>query len=228
MDVDIEIGGNDQTFNMLAGRTLMKEGVLGHESKEKYVLTNKLLTDVTGKKMGKSEGNMITLADAPEDMFGKVMSWTDGMIISGFELCTNVPEKTYKGIYERAMDRKESREGNPMIYKRKLAHQIVEDWYSKEDADKAEDYFDRLFRKHEAPEEMPEFEVSSRHNKLVDLLVLAELVASKSEARRQIEQGAVKVNEEVIEDPEAEIEIQDKGTVIQKGKRFFAKIVCTR
>ncbi len=228
MDVDIEIGGNDQTFNMLAGRTLMKEGILGHKAKEKYVLTNKLLADTTGKKMGKSEGNMITLADTPEDMFGKVMSWTDGMIISGFELCTNVPEKTYKGIYEVAMDRKDSREGNPMIYKRKLAHEIVEEWYSKDDADKAEAHFDRLFKNHEAPEDMPEFTVATRNHKLTDLLVLAELVPSKSEARRQIEQGAVKVNDEVIEDPDAEIEIADKGTVIQKGKRFFAKILCTR
>ena len=85
MDVDGEIGGNDQTFNMLSGRDLMKS----LKGKEKFVLTMKLLEDPTGKKMGKTEGNMITLNDSPTDMFGKVMSWTDNMISLGFELCTN-------------------------------------------------------------------------------------------------------------------------------------------
>ena len=86
MKTDGEIGGNDQTFNMLAGRTLMKE--MHH--KEKFVVTMKLLVDATGKKMGKTEGNMITLGDSADEMFGKVMSWTDGMIRNGFELLTDV------------------------------------------------------------------------------------------------------------------------------------------
>ncbi len=91
MDVDGEVGGNDQTFNMLVGRDLMK----AMKNKEKFVLTMKLLADPTGKKMGKSEGNMIALNDPPEEMFGKVMSWSDGMIIDGFELCTHaeIPAK---------------------------------------------------------------------------------------------------------------------------------------
>src|SRR3989339_591169 len=89
MEVDGEVGGNDQTFNMLAGRDLMKD----LQGKEKFVLTMKLLVDSTGKKMGKSEGNMIALADKPEDMFGKVMSWTDEMILKGFELCTFETDK---------------------------------------------------------------------------------------------------------------------------------------
>src|SRR3989344_4887360 len=94
MDVDGEVGGNDQTFNMLAGRDLMKD----LKDKEKFVLTMKLLADATGKKMGKSEGNMVALADSAEDMFGKVMSWTDGMILGGFELCTKVPMSEIKKI----------------------------------------------------------------------------------------------------------------------------------
>ena len=91
MDVDVEVGGNDQTFNMLAGRELMKD----LKQKEKFVLTAKLLADPDGKKMGKSEGNMITLDDAPDQMFGKVMSWTDGMIADGFELCTDAVSYTH-------------------------------------------------------------------------------------------------------------------------------------
>ena len=85
MDVDGELGGNDQTFNMLAGRTLMKQ----LKNKEKFVLTLKLLEDSEGKKMGKTEGNMVSLADGPDEMFGKIMSWADTLIVPGFELCTN-------------------------------------------------------------------------------------------------------------------------------------------
>src|SRR3989339_438843 len=86
MEVDLEIGGNDQMFNMLAGRDLMKR----KKHKEMFVLTTKLLVDPTGKKMGKTEDNMITLNDSANDMFGKVMSWPDSMIASGFEICTSL------------------------------------------------------------------------------------------------------------------------------------------
>ena len=116
MDVDMEVGGNDQTFNMLAGRTLMKE----MKNKDKFVLASKLLVDPTGKKMGKSEGNMITLGDDPNDMYGKVMSWTDGMIVSGFELCTNVPMDEVQEI-ATAIDDGE----NPIVFKHRLAQEVV-------------------------------------------------------------------------------------------------------
>ncbi len=86
MDVDMEIGGNDQTFNMLVGRTMMK-----NRGKEKYVLTTKLLVDPTGKKMGKSEGNMVTLEDTGENMFGKIMSWPDTLTPLAFKICTRAP-----------------------------------------------------------------------------------------------------------------------------------------
>ncbi|NQV90203.1 tyrosine--tRNA ligase, partial [Candidatus Uhrbacteria bacterium] len=113
MDVDGEVGGNDQTFNMLAGRTLMK-AVSG---KEKFVVTDKLLADPTGKKMGKSEGNMITLADSSDEMFGKIMSWTDGMIVTGFEILT---EEDFEAV------QKELDEGtNPRELKARLARAIV-------------------------------------------------------------------------------------------------------
>jgi len=216
MDVDIEIGGNDQTFNMLTGRDLMKD----LKGKEKFVLTCKLLTDPEGKKMGKSEGNMITMADTPEDMFGKVMSWTDGMIAGGFELCTDVPGEEIDSMADQM-----EQGTNPVQFKRRLAREIVSAWHSKEAATKAEENFDRLFKQHAAPEDMPVIEVAARHHKLVDLLVASKLVPSKTEARRQIEQGAVKVDGQVVEDVEAEIEIAGTETVLQKGKRYFAKVV---
>lgn len=216
MDVDIEIGGNDQTFNMLAGRDLMKD--LKH--KEKFVLVWKLLADPEGKKMGKSEGNMITLDDSPEDMFGKVMSWPDGVILDGLELCTNIPGEEIDVIAGRL------EEGvNPVGFKRRLAREIVSTWHSIEDANRAEQHFDRLFKEHQAPEEMPEVKVSNRKNKLVDLLVLAKLVPSKAEAKRQIEQGAVKVDGQAVNDIEAQVEIADEQLVLQKGKRGFVRLV---
>lgn len=216
MDVDVEVGGNDQTFNMLAGRELMKD----LKQKEKFVLTAKLLADPDGKKMGKSEGNMITLDDAPDQMFGKVMSWTDGMIADGFELCTDMPGEEIDAMVEKMEDGE-----NPVTFKRLLAKEIVAAWHSAEAAERAEQDFDRLFKKHEAPDEMPEFTVDQKRQKLVDLLVLSVLAPSKSEARRQIEQGAVKVDGQPVDDPEAEIEMVNAHLVLQKGKRYFAKII---
>ena len=216
MDVDIEIGGNDQTFNMLAGRELMKD--LKH--KEKFVVSCKLLTDPEGKKMGKSEGNMITLNDSAEDMFGKVMSWPDGVILNGLEMCTNIPGKELDEVAARL-----EAGVNPVGFKRRLAREIVSTWHSITDANKAEANFDRLFKDHKAPEDMPEVAVKERRLKLVDLLVTAKLVPSKNEAKRQIEQGAVKVDGQVVEDIEAQVEITDGSLVLQKGKRGFAKIV---
>ncbi len=216
MDVDIELGGNDQTFNMLAGRDLMKT----LKGKEKFVLTAKLLTDPEGKKMGKSEGNMITLDDTPEDMFGKVMSWPDGAITVGFELCTDVPGEDI----DKISDEMEAG-ANPVQFKRRLAREIVAAWHSEAAAKAAEEHFDRLFKEHAAPEDMPVHEVSARNHKLIDLLVTAGLVTSKSEARRQIEQGAVKVDGQAVEDADVEVEIANKEMVLQKGKRHFVKVI---
>lgn len=212
MDVDMEIGGNDQTFNMLAGRTLMRE----IKQKEKFVVTCKLLVDPSGKKMGKTEGNMIALSDAPEDMYGKVMSWTDGMIVPGFELCTDMTEDEI-AVMEKAMEAGE----NPMDFKKRLAHEIVRTFISEEAAQQGEARFVIVHQKQELPEEMPVFPVDGSA-KLVDVLVTGKLVASKGEARRQIEQGGIHVNGQVISDIHFEIR---SGMVIQKGKRHFLKLV---
>jgi tyrosyl-tRNA synthetase len=212
MDVDLEIGGNDQTFNMLAGRTLMKE--IKH--KEKAVLATKLLVDASGKKMGKTEGNMITLSDAPEDMFGKVMSWTDGMILPGFELCTDVSDAEIAEITKR-MKKGE----NPVEFKRRLAREIVTSFVSSKAAEEAEAQFAAIHQKGEVPEDVPELKVAGELP-LVDALIEAKLVASKSEARRQIEQGGVKVDGEIVKDFTATV---TSGALIQKGKRHFVRLV---
>ncbi len=212
MDVDGEVGGNDQTFNMLAGRTLMKQ----LKNKEKFVITNELLVDPTGKKMGKSEGNMIALTDAPEDMYGKVMSWTDGMIVPGFRLCTDASDDVIKKL-EAAMKKGE----NPMAFKRDLAKRVVAWLVGEKEADQAAEHFTNVHQKHATPDEIPELKVKDRMS-LVDALVASGLCSSKSDARRQIEQGGVKVDDEVVKDPNTNVR---KGFVIQKGKRHFVKLV---
>jgi len=211
MDVDGEIGGNDQTFNMLAGRTLMKE--LKH--KEKFVIATKLLTDPTGKKMGKSEGNMITLEDSAEDMFGKIMSWPDGMIVPGFEILTRVP---MNGIAEQAAS-------DPRAMKARLAQDVAAFFYGDKAAEKAAASFSSTFQKHEIPTDIPEFVVKGAKMNIIELLVASKLASSNGEARRLIDGGGVKVDGHAIEGYDAEVIPTEKGVVIQKGKRHFVRAV---
>ncbi len=212
MDVDLEVGGNDQTFNMLAGRTLMKE----MKGKEKMVLTTKLLADANGKKMGKSEGNMIALSDSPEEMYGKVMSWTDGMILGGFELCTDLPMEEVV-LIGKSMEAGE----NPVQFKHRLAYEIVKAFLGVVEAESARAHFSQVHKDGEVPADAPEFAVGGGAI-LVDVLVQSGIVPSKSEARRQVEQGGVKVDGEIAHDI---MMMVNAGSVIQKGKRFFVKLV---
>lgn len=206
MNVDGEVGGNDQTFNMLVGRDLLKE----LKGKEKFVLTMKLLTDAGGKKMGKTEGNMVALSDTPEDMFGKVMSWDDEMIRSGFELCTNVPMDEIQSIMSAK---------NPRDAKVRLAFGITKTFLGEKAAKKGQEYFIHTFSKKEQPDDMPS--VKPTHYDIVTVLVESKLSSSKGDARRAIEQGGVKVNDAKVSSYDAAVK---KGDVVQKGKRFFVKI----
>lgn len=206
MDVDGEVGGNDQTFNMLAGRTLMKS----LKDKEKFVLTSKLLVDASGKKMGKSEGNMISLSDSPEDMFGKVMRWTDDMIELGFELCTTLPMKEVQAL---------DIEKNPRDAKLRLAFDVVKTFLGEDAAQKGKDHFAQVIQASGKPDNMPEFSPSAHD--IVSVLVESELVSSKSEARRAIDGGGVKINDEKVVGYDVAV---NTGDVIQKGKRHFVRI----
>ncbi len=213
LGVDGEIGGNDQTFNMLAGRTLMKEML----QKEKFVITTKLLVDSSGNKMGKTEGNMITLADTPEDMFGKVMSWTDGMIASGFELCTDVDAQEIQNIQEKLQDSNT----NPKDIKLQLAHKIVETYTNTSNANEAQAVWIQKFEKKEIPDELPEYELAEN---LFETVMKYELVPSRSEYRRLLEGKAIHnlTDDTTIEDVGY---IPETGTVIKIGKQKFFKIV---
>lgn len=182
MDVDAEIGGNDQTFNMLAGRDLMRT----LKNKEKFVIAVKLLVDPTGKKMGKTEGNMITLIDSPQDMFGKIMSWSDPLIIPGFELCTRVSDEAIAA--EKVLLDSGS---NPRDSKAKLAHAVVELYHGVKEADKAKGSFFSAFSKGAMQDDALEAMVSLGAS-LAETLIDNKIVASKTELRRLIMEKAIK------------------------------------
>lgn len=211
MDVDLEIGGNDQMFNMMCGRDLMKaEG-----KKEKFVLTMKLLADDAGKKMGKSDGNAVFLDKSPADIYGVVMSWQDGVIGIGFELATKVPLKEVKEIYEKLKDE----QTNPRDLKMKLAYEIVKVNHGEKAAKEAEENFISTIQKKEAPKEVKEF--APKEKGILSVLMDSGLCKSKGEARRVVMQNGVKIDGSVVTEPKTEVE---SGQVIQKGKFHFIKI----
>jgi tyrosyl-tRNA synthetase len=213
MKVDGEIGGNDQTFNMLMGRELAKELI----NKEKFIITSKLLVDNGGKKMGKTEGNMATLNDVPSDMFGKVMSWTDGMIISGFELCTNV------SLDEIEKNKKALENGvNPRDIKIVLAKEIVSIYHNKKEAEQAELNFINTFSKGGVPEDVEEIKVL-KDEKMADVLLRAGTVDSKGEWRRLVLASGVSnaETEEKITSPDEIV----KNITLKVGKRRFVRLV---
>jgi len=208
MNVDMEIGGNDQTFNMLVGRTMMK-----NRGKEKYVLTTKLLVDPTGKKMGKSEGNMVTLDDSSENMFGKIMSWPDALIPSAFEICTRVPMSEVDKINHT----------NPRDAKMCLAHEIVKIYHGEKEAKEAEENFVNTFQKKEIPEEIEEIDASTGEM-LSEVLVRNKVLSSKGEWRRLVLENAVhdlSKNQNIME---VNLKVSENLT-LKIGKKRFVKIV---
>lgn len=211
MDVDGEVGGNDQTFNMLIGRDLMKQ----LKEKEKFVVTMKLLADsTTGKKMSKSEGNMIAFSDTPEDMFGKVMRWDDTMIVNGFELCTRASREDIDDMKRRMASGE-----NPRDFKLRLAYDITRTFLGEKAAEKGQTHFATVFQSHEKPIDIPEIKPTAYD--ILTVLMDAGFVKSRGDGRRDIEGGGVRVNDEKI----FSLEILVKpGDIVQKGKRFFVKV----
>ena len=215
MDVDLEVGGNDQTFNMLCGRDLMS----ALKNKEKFVLTMKLLTDASGKKMGKTEGNTANLDEASNEMFGKIMSWSDEMIVPGFELCTGVPCEQLEEIKSELA----GQEVNPRDLKARLAFEIVKQFYNLDVAQRAQEQFDQVFSQKQAPDEIEIIKLGQAQMQLAEILIVTGLAKSKSDAKRLVEQKSIKVNNETVDDWQAMIDIKNE-TLIQKGKRFFVKV----
>ena len=210
MDVDGEIGGNDQTFNMLAGRDLAKS----MSGKDKFVVTTKLLVDQDGKKMGKTEGNMVSLDQTPSDMFGKVMSWPDELIPTGFELLTDVSMDEVKTLGRGLREGSNARDA-----KAKLAEEIVASIYGKGKAGEAREQFFSTFKEGAIPEDAIKATIK-KGDKLVDVLLREKIVSSKGDFRRLIEGKAISyVGGESISD--ADYKIEHPGTIRVGKKRFI-------
>lgn len=214
LEADVEIGATEQKFNLLAGRSLQE--FFGQE--KQVVITMPILIGTDGKiKMSKSYKNHIPVSTTPDDMFGKIMSIQDTLMESYVKLLTDIDIKEFKVQIEQ----------NPRQAKSILAKQIVCQFFTMEDAENAEMAFDRVFKKKQIPEnipliEIPFLKIKQRKANIVDILMMAGLVASKSEAKRLIQQHAVKVDGKTITEIDAEIE--PEGKVFKVGKRKFGTI----
>lgn len=215
MNVDMEMGGNDQLFNIMTGRTLL----MSMHGKSKIVFTCDLLEGTDGRKMSKSYGNVISVTDSPSDMFGKIMSLKDEHIARYFELCTDDPKEDIDAM---KMDMA-SGALNPRDAKMRLAHALVTLYHSSHEAEKAHAAFAKVFRGKEIPDEIPDVILPIKELPLLDLLVASSFAASRTEARRLVEQGGVKINKRKMEQWD-EIVCIKEGDVLQVGKRKFARV----
>lgn len=222
LKADVELGGTDQKFNILMGRTLQKEYGQGEVQ---IGLFMPILEGTDGvKKMSKSLGNYIGINEEPNEIYGKTMSIPDELIIRYFELVTDIHPD------ELEVMRQQMKEGsiNPRDLKMRLAREIVGLYHGQEAGLKAEEHFKSVFQKGALPEEIEEISISS--SELTDgriwlpkLLSIAKMAPSTSEARRLVSQGSVKINEVKFEQANGELEIKD-GDIIQVGKRKYARI----
>jgi tyrosyl-tRNA synthetase len=218
LNSDVELGGTDQKFNMLMGRNLQRE----YEQEPQVVITTPLLEGLDGvQKMSKSLNNYIGITDAPNDMFGKVMSVSDELMWKYYELLTDLSQSEINQLRLKC----ETGSENPRNSKVNLAKLIISDFHSADAANQAEEEFNRRFVKKEVPDEIEEKSVSEESIEIIDLIIKTGLAQSKGEAKRLIQQGGVKINGEKILQPQAEIKLSEVDAVIlQIGKRHFVKV----
>lgn len=214
IDADVEFGGTDQKFNILAGRQLQER--LGKTPQEVFLVP--LLVGTDGRKMSKSFGNTIDLQADPNDMYGKVMSLVDEVIIEYFRCVTDVPDAELVEM-ERALA---THSVNPRDLKMRLAREIVAQFHGTEAARAAEAEFVRVFQQRELPSEMPTFTLASA-TPIIDLLVTAGLASSRSEARRLVQQGGVKLNDTTVD--KVDTVIPPQKAVLRVGRRKFVRLV---
>jgi len=216
LKADIELGGTDQKFNLLVGRDIQRE----YGQDPQVILTVPLMEGTDGvEKMSKSYDNHIGITDSPDEIYGKTLSIPDNMIEKYFLLAANADEKKMDEVKKSLSDT----QVNPRDIKRELARKIVEIYHSENLAKKAEETFDKIFIKKDIPEDIPEVKLDE-DTLIVDVLTLYTLATSKSEARRLIEQGAVKINDQKCIDRDQIIK-KDESLVIKVGKRRFLKII---
>ena len=212
LKADVELGGTDQKFNLLVGRDLQRE----YDQAPQAIITLPLLEGTDGvEKMSKSYGNDIGLTDSPEDMYGKSMSISDGMIEKYFVLAADVDAKTLTRIKKLLKDSSQ----NPRDIKRELARSIVALYHGDAAAIEAEQHFDRVIVNKDAPEDMDEVTLEADVS-IIDLITSEGLTKSKGDARRMIQQGAVRIDGKKVDEMNFVISKGFKG-VIKVGKRRF-------
>jgi tyrosyl-tRNA synthetase len=217
INADVELGGTDQKFNLLVGRDLQRE--YGQEPQS--IITLPLLEGTDGvEKMSKSYDNYIAIDDSPEDMYGKIMSINDSMILKYYKLAVFADRDRIESVKLLLEDNS----NNPRDIKRSLAKDLVARYYSEEKAKLAEAAFDQIFVKKDNPDNMPSYNLSSEIN-LVDILLSEKLIVSKGEGKRLINQNAVKVDGKVCDDINQTISPSNEDIIVKVGKRRFLRIV---
>jgi len=216
LEADIEMGGTDQMFNLLVGRDVMRSYGL----EPQVVLTMPLLIGTDGvDKMSKSKGNYIGIDEPPREMFGKTMSIADEHMPMYFELCTELSpaeiDKTRTGLRDGSV--------HPRDAKKLLARSITAMYHGEAAARDADEEFERVFARGGLFDDVPETHIAEPTLTAIELLRRADLAASNSEARRLIKQRGIRIDDETVADPEAEISVRD-GMVVRRGKRRFARI----
>jgi tyrosyl-tRNA synthetase len=215
LDTDLQLGGTDQTFNMQMGRVLQKD----LRQKESFVIASEFLLGTDGRKMSKSWGNAIWLDDEPEDMYGKVMSVNDDLIVPYFKLATEVPLDEVSAINEQLKRDKLQ----PLEAKKRLALQIVSELHDPEAAKKAAVEFSQIFQKGQLPSNLPQVDLGDQPLSLSTALVEAKLADSNAEAKRLIRSGSVSLDGKKISEINHQL-TPTPGLVIKVGKRRFAQI----
>jgi tyrosyl-tRNA synthetase len=216
LKADVEMGGTDQKFNILMGRHLQRE--YGQEAQ--VALLTPLLVGLDGvQKMSKSLGNYVGISEPPNQIFGKLMSIPDDLMATYFELATEVPMDQVQSLLA----------GHPMVAKKTLAGEIVRLYHDGSASEAAQAEFERVFREHALPEEIPEVQVPRSELKedgriwIGKLITLAGLAGGSREARRLVEQGAVTLDSEKVTDPNADVPVK-AGTVLRVGRRKFVRL----
>ena len=213
---DIELGGADQYWNLLVGRELQRE--FGQEPQ--VVLTMPLLVGLDGtQKMSKSYGNYVGITEPPREMFGKLMSIPDSLIINYLELCTDRPEPEIAAAKQQLTSGE-----NPRNVKVELAKDVITIYHSHAAADEAAAEFDHVFRDKQVPDDIPEFKIPAAGINIIDLVVTAGLLSSKTEARRKLIEGAFHLDNQRLTDAALLVKVESPA-VLKVGKRRFLRLV---
>lgn len=213
---DLELGGSDQLFNFKVGRDLQR--IYGQKPQD--IMTLEMLIGLDGRKMSTSWGNVVNITDEPKEQFGKLMSVKDELIVDYFRLATKIPLKEIKEIEIKLQNKKV----NPRDAKEKLAFEIVKIYHGEKEANSALKNFRKVFSQKELPEDMPIIKISQKEILVIDLLMETKMAASRAEAKRLIEQGGLKINNQKISDWQEVIKIEG-GVIIRAGKKKFLKII---